>query len=235
MIKVICPWCQAALSAPDEALGQKGKCKKCGQAVLLIETGPVKIVEEGAPRRVASPPLVSPQVSRASAPGLVPMCLALIAVAISASVAIVSMIELSHARKRLATLEQETAVRAAAPSLPSYAETIDARCFRLVDDEGRVRGVLGTDADGKKTMLFLGGPETDRGGVFLGNPDGMPEIGVFVPGTKGKVFLSADPVAPGLKVMDTEGIVRVVMAVLPEGQPGVVMFNEKGKPTWMAP
>lgn len=55
MIRVICPNCQSKLNAKEELLGQKRKCPKCGQAVLIARPDADSQPSPPSPQRVAEP------------------------------------------------------------------------------------------------------------------------------------------------------------------------------------
>ncbi|MBQ3389162.1 MAG: hypothetical protein IJG60_08115 [Thermoguttaceae bacterium] len=67
VIKLVCPGCKSAMSAPDTYLGKRGKCPKCGtiitiqpqetppphSAQIVVDDLPTLIQTEGVPRRIA--------------------------------------------------------------------------------------------------------------------------------------------------------------------------------------
>ncbi len=85
-------------------------------------------------------------------------------------------------------------------------QTVRARLFELVDEEGKVRAELGVEPDGFPSFNLL-----DKNGV-------------------GRVGLTLMGGSPSLLLMDEDGALRALVRVGPEGASSVTLMGKDQKP-----
>jgi hypothetical protein len=122
------------------------------------------------------------------------------------------------------------------------ADEIRARRFTLVDDKGKVRGILGFSAIGSPTLLLFDNPiltlfdserrprvrlagDLVKSGLRLYAKDGAPLVDLYIESGEW----------PRLALFDNSRRRRAALQVLPDGSPRLTLRDKDGKVIWSTP
>ena len=111
-------------------------------------------------------------------------------------------------------------------------EVIDAQMFRLVDEEGRVRGALTMD-DGGVALVFTDQKGTARASIRL-TETGAPHITLYDDNGDGRGVFNLIGGEPTIGLTDGEGSLRATIGIH-EGEPLVEMYSDDGQVIWKQP
>jgi hypothetical protein len=117
---------------------------------------------------------------------------------------------------------------------PDFPVVIRAQRFEAVGSDGTVRGALGVEPDGR-AIIDLYSP---KGEVVIhaeAHPDGSSSLHLVESEGKGGVMVTMTFGVAGVQLTDKTGSPRASLAVRPDGQPSLEVFDANGNVAWEAP
>lgn len=113
--------------------------------------------------------------------------------------------------------------------MTASTEVVEAREFRLVDSEGRVRAVLGVEPRTDRVVLQLCDSSTRTRLAALVDRDGAPVLCLFDEQQKPALRLSRSHSLTGLVVCSANGCVRFIAGVNNHGEAVVDARDQYGR------